>query len=75
MESTQNGNRSRFTSGRFFRVGVGMGLASGWYVETREGVRGPFASREDAEAELQWVIQSHPRKRVSNWHDSHGLRG
>lgn len=48
-----------------------MGMASGWYVETREGLRGPFPTREDAEAELQWVIQSHPRRRVNNWHGGH----
>ena len=68
MVSGQIGRRSRFHHDRYFHVGVGLGLASGWYVELREGVRGPFASRDDAQAELCWVVQSHPRKRVANWH-------
>ncbi len=73
MTSMHNGKRSQFIHDRFFHIGAGQGVASGWYVETREGVRGPFPSRDDAELELHWIIQSHPRKRVSNWHGESGL--
>lgn len=60
--------RSRFGSQRFFHVGGGAELAAGWYVETREGVKGPFPSRFQAELFLADLRTQNPRKRISNWH-------
>lgn len=70
MTEGQPSRRSRFGSDRFFFIGDQAGLARGWYMETREGLRGPFDTREDAEAMLSLLISAHPRKRVSNWHHS-----
>ncbi|ROR34979.1 hypothetical protein [Inmirania thermothiophila] len=40
--------RTRFPPPRLFHV-----LGSGWFVQTREGVRGPFVRRELAEIHLR----------------------
>ncbi|MCC5812622.1 MAG: hypothetical protein JJU06_19850 [Ectothiorhodospiraceae bacterium] len=68
MAASAEGYRSQFRQDRFFHVGESGGLANGWYVETREGVRGPFDSRMEAEDMLSRLVVSHPRRRVSNWH-------
>jgi hypothetical protein len=60
-------DRSVFRRDRFFYVGADQSLAAGWYVELREGVRGPFSTRLEAEDMLATVIRVHPRKRVSLW--------
>ncbi|MEX0732425.1 MAG: hypothetical protein WED00_13245 [Aquisalimonadaceae bacterium] len=61
-------SRSRFGSQRFFHVGGGTDMAAGWYMETREGVKGPFPSRFQAELFLADLRAENPRKRISNWH-------
>lgn len=49
-----------FRRSRFFWVG-GPGVTNpGWYVECREGVRGPYASRDHARRELAAMVR--PRK-------------
>lgn len=68
MVTSPGGYRSHFRQDRFFHVGEQGGLANGWYVETREGVRGPFETRAEAEDMLYRLVVSHPRRRVSNWH-------
>lgn len=50
---------------RFFRSGARtFQLNDGWYFATREGERGPFRSRQHADAEAQRYVQ-----------DLHQLRG
>lgn len=56
----QHGDGDLFRRSRFFWVG-GPGVAKpGWYVECREGVRGPYASRDDARRELAAMVR--PRR-------------
>lgn len=46
-----------FRRSRFFWVG-GPGVTQpGWYVECREGVRGPYSSRDHARRELAAVVR------------------
>ena len=50
--SGEEGSSIPFRTGRFFCVGLE------WYFATREGLdRGPFANKEDAEAELMIYIR------------------
>ena len=44
---------------RFFRMGDRISVVNGdWFVTTREGMEGPFRSREHAESALLRLIQS-----------------
>jgi len=53
MNTTRKGESGPvpFRSGRLFNVG------SEWYFATREGDRGPFPSREEAEATLTLFLR------------------
>ncbi|MCC5859011.1 MAG: hypothetical protein JJT90_12700 [Ectothiorhodospiraceae bacterium] len=69
MQQIQGEGLRRTSSGRrYFYIGQEGGLARGWYMRTREGLRGPFDTRADAVAMLRILVSAHPRKRVSNWH-------
>jgi len=68
MSVSPTPNRSQFTHSRLFYIGIGMETPVGWYLETREGIRGPFDSRESAMGDLGWLMAAHPHSRVDNWH-------
>jgi len=49
--------RSVFNHDRFFVVKSKEPIFSGWYCETREGIRGPFPARHIAEIDLARLIR------------------
>jgi hypothetical protein len=52
----------RFRKDRFFHI-----MGQGWYVETREGTKGSFSSRQIAERYLDILKGTLPEKRVVIW--------
>jgi hypothetical protein len=53
MENLRTGSTNRINPDRFFHV-----MNQGWYVFTREGVKGPYDQRNDAETHISVVIRN-----------------
>lgn len=49
-----------FRRSRFFWVGGPSVQQPGWYVECREGIRGPYSSRDQARRELAAMVRPRP---------------
>ena len=56
--------RNNFGRERFFNI-----ASDGWYVEIREGTKGPFMHRVDAEKYLKILKRRAPWKRVRLWNE------
>ena len=48
---------------RFYHLALPDATQTGWYYQAREGVFGPFASRESAQFDLAHRIAIHPMRR------------
>lgn len=57
--------RNNFRRDRFFNV-----ASDGWYVEAREGAKGPFLYRVDAELFLDTLKCKAPWKRIRLWKET-----
>ncbi|MFV1982680.1 MAG: hypothetical protein ACC657_04000 [Thiohalomonadales bacterium] len=51
MDNQRTGSSDRINPDRYFHV-----MNQGWYIYTREGVRGPYDKRNDAEDLISTVI-------------------
>lgn len=60
--------RNNFEPDRLFNV-----ISDGWYVEIREGAKGPFLNREDAEKYLESLKNKTLGRRANLWKKS-GVR-
>ncbi len=64
----QSWSGDAFRRSRFFWVG-GPGVSQpGWYVECREGVRGPYSSRDHARRELAAMVRPRIVSRTRTGH-------
>lgn len=54
--------RNKFKRHRYFHV-----AGEGWYLEVREGTKGPFVNRENAEESLTSLKRKAPLKRIRLW--------
>ena len=54
--------RNKFKRHRYFHI-----AGDGWYLEVREGIKGPFVSRESAEGYLTSLKRRAPLRRVRLW--------
>ncbi|MCK4951729.1 MAG: hypothetical protein KAS48_07910 [Gammaproteobacteria bacterium] len=53
---------NKFRRDRYFNVS-----GDGWYLEIREGIKGPFITRESAEKFLKSLKRKAPLRRVRLW--------
>lgn len=62
-------SEAKQVSARFFYLAPPDAAQSGWYYRAREGLFGPFASRESAQFDLAHRIAIHPMQRASVSHE------
>jgi len=59
---------NKFKRHRYFNV-----AGDGWYLEVREGIKGPFVSRESAEKFLNSLKRNAPLRRVRLWAEEYPM--
>lgn len=66
QQSGRDGSNYRSNPDRYFHV-----MAQGWYVFTREGIRGPFVDRERAERFVRSLIEEQRGDPSASWRLDH----
>jgi len=62
MDNQRTGSSHRINPDRYFHV-----MNQGWYIFTREGVRGPYDKRHDAESLISTVTEApESAKKINN---------
>ena len=59
---TRAGERFRINTERYFYV-----MSQGWYLHTRDGVDGPYNTREDVEQHLSGVVSNKTELPCESW--------
>jgi len=62
-------NVNPFSSDRFFFV-----MGQGWYFHAREGIKGPFTMRREAERALDVLKRGSRWHRATIWHPQQGMQ-